>query len=302
MKRSKPTRDCARLPTVRRFRTLELSDPEVNVEALLSDAMLLGIWEFLRRYARPLSLSEIAERSRLDPSLVQRKLDLLLAYALIETQPARGKRRSTCYRSLFDGLAVRFRMPDHLQAVLRHQKTLRGHATHPMKAAVPPPESGSGSDLQRHADFAGLVHLTEPELIELRRRLAGVAEFLGMLGERSAARGETPSLCEYGVTLRLQPLAKPSLPQPSVRFLPTNGVPTMTEDAETGRKPLSSRERQVAFALARGLTRAEVATELGIAQSTAATLTKRIYVKLRVHRRAELVSRLREEFGNGVSR
>lgn len=300
MKRSKPTRDCARLPTVRRFRTLELSDPEVNVEALLSDAMLLGIWEFLRRSARPLSLAEIAERSRLDPSLVQRKLDLLLAYAMIEMQPARGKRRSTCYRSLFDGLAVRFRMPDHLQAVLRHQKKLRGHATHPMKAAVPPPESRS--DLQRHADFAGLVHLTEPELIELRRRLDGVAEFVGMLGERSAAHGETPSLCEYGVTLRLQPLARPSLPQPSVRFLPTNGVPTTTEHADTGRKPLSSRERQVAFALARGLTRAEVATELGIAQSTAATLTKRIYVKLRVHRRAELVSRLREEFGNGVSR
>lgn len=301
-RKGKPT--SAKLPPMigdRSFRVLESSDPVV--ESLLADATLLGIWDFLRRSARPLSLRELSERVHLDPSIVHRKLEVLLAHALIEAQPARGRRRSITYRVLADGLTVRFRLPEDLGRMLRQRHAQSEHALRLMGPVPTKPQSRSDQD--RHAHFASVVHLTEPELAELRRRLDGVMEFIDMLGERHALRGQMPNLCNYGVALRLEPLTTPSLPQARVRFVPTNGngaTATLASRSVAGTKPLSSRELQVALALARGSTRAEVAAELGIAESTAATLTKRIYAKLHVHRRAELVSRLREAIGNGTSR
>lgn len=304
MKARKGKRTSARLSPVigdRTFRVLDSSDPVV--ESLLGDATLLGIWDFLRRSAHALSLRELCERTHLDPSGVQRKLEVLLAHGLIEAQPARGRRRSITYRALVEGLTIRFRLPDDLSRMQRQRQSRSDHALGIMGPTPALPRSRS--DLDRHAHFAGVVHLTDPELAELRRRLDGVVEFVEMIGERRALRGEMPSLCNYGLAIRLEPLQKPSLPQGRVRFVPTNGnggSAAAANGASTGRKRLSGREREVALSLARGSTRAEVAAELGIAQSTVATLTKRIYAKLRVHRRAELVSRVREEFGNGTRR
>lgn len=304
MNRRKANRMSAKLPSVpgeRTFRLLESSDPVV--ESLLSDATLLGIWDFLRRSPRALSLKELSERVQTDPSAVQRKLELLLAHGLIEAQPARGRRRSITYRVLAEGVTIRFRMPADLERMVRQRQSQTEHALRIMGPSPTMPQSRA--DLDRHAHFARVMHLSESELAELQRRLDGVAEWIEMLEERGALRGEFPCLCNYGVAFRLEPLAKPSLPQARVRFMQTNGNTTASSpamDAASGRKRLSSRERQVALALARGSTRSEVAAELGIAQSTVATLTKRIYTKLRVHRRAELVSRLREAFGNGTSR
>ena len=62
----------------------------------------------------------------------------------------------------------------------------------------------------------------------------------------------------------------------------------------SGNGHLSPRERETALGLARGLTIAEVAKELGLARSTVATLAKRVYRKLGAHRRAEMMTRLSE--------
>ena len=51
----------------------------------------------------------------------------------------------------------------------------------------------------------------------------------------------------------------------------------------------------MALALVRGLTREEVARELSVSVHTVATLTKRIYRKLGIGRRAQLAERLRVE-------
>lgn len=55
----------------------------------------------------------------------------------------------------------------------------------------------------------------------------------------------------------------------------------------------------MALALARGLNQREVAEQLGVKPSTVLTLTKRLYRKLRITRRAELVTRLQEVYGKG---
>ena len=68
--------------------------------------------------------------------------------------------------------------------------------------------------------------------------------------------------------------------------------------AERPDRPLSDREYQVALALARGLNQREVAAELGVKPGTIVTLTKRLYRKLGITRRAELATRLREAYGS----
>ncbi|MFM1937077.1 MAG: Bacterial regulatory protein luxR family, partial [Planctomycetota bacterium] len=85
----------------------------------------------------------------------------------------------------------------------------------------------------------------------------------------------------------------PALPRPEVRVVPHHLVHEAREAASSnGMHLLSARERQVAIQLARGMSRPEVARELGVSVNTVATISKRIYAKLGVRRRAELPSRL----------
>jgi DNA-binding CsgD family transcriptional regulator len=61
--------------------------------------------------------------------------------------------------------------------------------------------------------------------------------------------------------------------------------------------PLSGRETQVALALSRGKAVSDIARELRIAPSTVSGHLQRIYLKLGVHSRAELIERLRRQPG-----
>ena len=64
---------------------------------------------------------------------------------------------------------------------------------------------------------------------------------------------------------------------------------------------LSAREREVAIALVGGATQPEIARKLGRSAHTIGTLTRRIYRKLGIRRRAELVNRLRIVDGPAVA-
>jgi DNA-binding NarL/FixJ family response regulator len=60
---------------------------------------------------------------------------------------------------------------------------------------------------------------------------------------------------------------------------------------------LSGRETQLALALSRGKAVSDIARELRIAPSTVSGHLQRIYLKLGVHSRAELIERLRRQPG-----
>ncbi|MFM7806862.1 MAG: response regulator transcription factor, partial [Planctomycetota bacterium] len=60
-----------------------------------------------------------------------------------------------------------------------------------------------------------------------------------------------------------------------------------------GWQSLSAREREVAIALVGGSTLPEIARQFGRSPHTIGTLTRRIYRKLGIRRRAQLVNRLR---------
>jgi DNA-binding CsgD family transcriptional regulator len=92
----------------------------------------------------------------------------------------------------------------------------------------------------------------------------------------------------YAVLIRMQKLHTMPLPTPAISFAPgfagsTDGVKRID------RSTLAPREREVAEALAGGMNRPEIAARLGLSRHTVAALSKRIYKKLGIRNRTELV-------------
>ena len=223
---------------------------------------------------------------------------MLIAHELIESLPIKGRRRATTYRSICDGLMIECDLPDDLPMVHR----IRERYTEAVRSAMTTHPMHPGPDPSNtwRAGFDSLFHLTAAEHSELRRRLQSLIDYIDLLGERRPGNDETPALSNYGISLRVDPLPNPTLPLPRLRFVDARASQARKVAATKGRErrsTLSSRERDVALGLVRGLTRPQVAKELGISVATVATLTKRLHTKLGVHRRAELVARMREIAG-----
>jgi DNA-binding CsgD family transcriptional regulator len=257
---------------------------------LLRDSIALGLWELLRRSARNLSIGDLCTASRHPPALVQRALDSLCSNGMADRVRAGGRRTQVTYRARGERLVVRvaddsdearFREVQHShEAAVDRLAASARHTQHP------------GTD--RHASGAAAlrlvapVHLCDADLAEVRLRLTELQRLIELLGERRVA------------SIRLDALPEPCLPIP--RLERQAGDAPADTAADQPRRPgrpiateLSRREWDVALALVRGLTREEVARELSVSVHTVATLTKRIYRKLGIGRRAQLAERLRIE-------
>jgi len=272
---------------------LSLSAP--NLESLLSDGSLLGLWELIRLSGRPVTLAEVAKAARLDPSTAQRRLDVLIAHDLVVSLPIKGRRRATSYQPTCGGLVVECALPEDGPLVKRILDRCVEHARGMVITDLASPLSDPTQPMK--IALRTVLHMSTAESEELNRRLQTVADYVDMLREKRPSRGEMPCLSNYEVNLCVNPLQEHALPMPHVRFMDRKDaerVPGPRPRRDGSRTRLSSREREVALALVRGLTRREVAEELGIATSTVGTLTKRIHAKLGVRRRAELVVRVRE--------
>jgi len=128
----------------------------------------------------------------------------------------------------------------------------------------------------------------------LGQRLHAVGEYLMQVASESPADGPDASpLCNFVVGINLVPLDVPLLPSAPIVAVPRTAVSaSIASDAFTGFAGLTVRERQVAVALRDGRTRNQIARALGISPNTVGTVTRKLYAKLGVHRRAELVTRL----------
>lgn len=279
---------------------------------LLGDRELSGLWEQLRRTKRAMTARQLADASRLGLAAVQRHLDRMEELTLAERLPTSSRRRQVSYRVTATDLVIRYRSPqDHAlvaEAVAAHTTLAQRVAeTHAMEAA----DAAAGAAVDATPDgwfgrYAAVVALTESEAAEMRRRLQAVADYLHGLRLRPPARNEVAPLANHTVTVRCTRIEPRVLPMPTLRFVPDGApVPRAASGgaAAGGRPLLSAREQQVAAAYARGLTRAQVAEELGLSQNSVATFTKRLYKKLGIRRRGTLATRLNEVLGDdGASR
>lgn len=284
------------------MQTLELDLTDPRVSDLMSDPSMLGAWEYLRRLGKPMPAEALAAATGIALPDLYRMLDRLIALGVVRLLPASGKRKAPAYEVTVDALRVVCDFRADRPLLEASTRALSAHAqslmpADPFAASPAPKEHWRGY-------FITLANMSLDEVAELRRRLTAVVEFTDMLARKrdGAHSAGDPPLCNYGFTFRVEPLVRPALPLASVRFVARrdkawgDAQPPVARQPES---PLSDREYQVALALARGLNQREVAEQLGVKPSTVLTLTKRLYRKLRITRRAELVTRMQEVYGQG---
>ena len=267
----------------------------------LCDLHAMAIWEALRRSSRGLSAAEAAAAIHLPLARVQEWLDRLVGLQLVERRSAGRGRRTATFRVPVPELRVSFAdlepaMLDSLfsrwnESLARNFELLTSHH--------------DGGSARSTLCATGCSALTPPEYAMLKMHLDRIGELMSNAALRrpnsAAASGaalRAPSgkqrIC--GLLVRLVQLPNDPLPQPNIRFTRDRSPPPdgNTPSRERGGVPaiyqsLSPREWQVAEAMASGLTRPQISRQLGVSLNTVSTLSSRIYRKLQVHSRAELV-------------
>jgi DNA-binding CsgD family transcriptional regulator len=271
---------------------LEISIHSALMDELMSSPDLLGTWECMRRLGSPVSATSLAGVTRLTPTDAQRWISRLVELGIAESLPARGRHRQVRYQLLHHGVRALCEFPRDRARV---QETIRKVAGHVESCMGTTPFDAPSKPNQWHGVFATLMHVNDEEVSELRKRLQHVAQYVSMLADRKPASDGDPDglLCNYGFTFRVEPLPMPAMPTILIHFVRQDSpmhheAQEMVQSAAPSK--LSKREYEVALALARGKTIAETAEELGVSAGTVHTLSRRLYRKLGIKRRAELVN------------
>ncbi|MEY3144154.1 MAG: Bacterial regulatory protein luxR family [Planctomycetota bacterium] len=281
---------------------LKLSDPKVA--SIYSDFPLMQRWEMLRRSEEPLTPTQLAQVCRTSVATVQHGLDQLQAAGLVVRLKASARSRQIKYRVVSTSLIFEYdeqseeqrrRVADQREALKQYGRRCidRAHTTRL------PAEQFLG---YWTTDITTI--LTKAEAREIRDVMIGAGRAIGAIEHRARARlkseaaksSEPPPAPSFGwyIRIQLQQLVEPELPIPAVTATDTSGTELLY--AELAARPdgiLSPRELEVARLLAAGTSRPKIAESLGLAKNTVATMSKRIYSKLKVHSRAELVARVK---------
>lgn len=292
-----------------RDKPLRLEEP--GVLELLQDYDALRTWEAIRGFRSVVTLSELEASLAIDRRTLQAQVDRLTDQALLKVVRARKPRTSVGYRVATDRIVVTFddsdpRSVEHAMASSRSVGDEFKRCVD--RYADPEFDSKAGVRFRQHT----MQHFTVEDFAELRRRILAVVEFLATPRPRPSqptrsgnAKGVRPAFCNQSISIFLEPLVGELLPLPAVWMTPHSKLSRAdrADSDRTGIRGLAPREREVAFALADGLTRAHAAERMGISVHTVATITRRIYRKLGVSSQAGLAARLagvaRRDLGEG---
>lgn len=271
-----------------------------GVPELLRDYEALRTWEVLRSARSAVTVTEISRATGTAPQLVQRQLDLLAEHGLVDSVRARKPRRSVGYRVSNERILVTFddTQPDSVQRAMASSDAVRREFDRCVERHADPAfHPASGVRFRQHT----IQHFTKEDFAELRRRMLAVIEFLATPRPRPpqprgsrASRVPLPAFCNQAIRIELDPLVGNLLPLPAVWMTPHSKLDRAEPRAadSTGLPSLAPREREVALALAEGLSRAHVAERMQLSVHTVSTLARRVYRKLGVSSQAALAARL----------
>jgi DNA-binding CsgD family transcriptional regulator len=272
---------------------LTLNGP--GVSDVLHDHAALAVWEQLRIARRALDLRAVSARCALEHVDALRALDLLSAAGLVERVTA-AHRRGIRWRVTCDRIVIAFEPHEHAVAA---ELSERVYGSHSERVADTIARFGvrryDRSRSRRHR-VALTVRLGQDDLPEFSRRIQSVLDFLDMVGKRSLAGARSaPNHANHAVRVNVEPLAGPVLPLPAIEVVPSSEAHQHVRPVKrsSNGSALSRRERDVADAMARGLTRPAIAKLLGVSANTVGTLSLRIYRKLGVRTRLELAHAMR---------
>lgn len=260
---------------------------------LLLDFNTMAVWEVLHRAGKPLPVLALAERSDSPLAVTQHALDQLESFGLVKRLPAAGRRRAITYEVTCDHITIAgdLQKPDEAALFKEYYERFAAHT----EAVL---GRGGFVELSERPEswmhfFSEPVTLSESELRGLRRRVGALTTYLKMARDRHVGhRTSRPDPCNYYAHFRVQPLRRAMLPQPEI-VMQARGMQVEPESTDLVRwRSLSPREREVAMQLGAGSTQKEIAGALRISPNTVGTLTKRMYAKLGVRRRADLVNSL----------
>jgi DNA-binding CsgD family transcriptional regulator len=288
------------MPKTRREKCLILEASDPAVRAMLSNGPAMQYWEVLRRSRSPLSTAQLATACRTKAHLVQQALDRLEGVGLVERLKASAARRLTTYRTTSEALLIGY---DGSSAT--EVEWLNGYvskAIRDRRVAIertletrPKPEDRRFITADLEATFnKAEAQRAQHVLLDAYRALADL-ELRAFLRRQS---GEVdpgdPESRGFQMTFEMHPLDSPPLPRPQYTLWDRGGVPPLAERiAQAPGQILTAREKEVAQRLAAGESRPKIAEALGISRHTVATTGKRVYMKLKVHSRAELAARMR---------
>ena len=263
---------------------LDLSTPDV-VE-LVSDFDALVVLEALRRAHAIASARQLEGSTGLAASAIDAQLARLASLGLVRRTRAVRGRVATGYSADQEPLVLTFDPADP-QSALRAATVRLALLSHAARIAAARSVARS---------TVGVVPMDAKHYASLMRSHDRVDEALAEAGRGGGSpsgngNGRTP---RYRVQMSVETVAPGPLALPTVMLMQRAESGRMSErQARPALRDLSTREREVAEALGGGSTKREIAEKLGIKFSTVNTLVTRIYRKLGVTRRAQLVNVIR---------
>lgn len=267
---------------------LDLSTP--HVVELFSDFDALVVLEALRRAHAVASPRQLEASTGLAVPVIVASLKRLASLGLVRRTRAVRGRTSGGYAADREPVVLTFD-PGDPASVLRTatvRAALMSHAarlaasrsTIRTSAGVLPMDAKQYSGLMRAHDRV------DQSLAEATRALPFSAG-----NGHGNGNGRTP---RYRVQMSVEQVAAGGLALPVVMIMQRSDAERISDrDAKPTIRDLSTREREVAEALGAGSTKREIAEKLGVKFSTVNTLVTRIYRKLGVTRRAQLVNVIR---------
>lgn len=267
---------------------------------LLQESGTLKTWEYIRCSGKVVTVEEVGSKIGVESAELQRQIDRLVDHGLLRLVRARKPRTTVGYRATCDRIVVSFDENDQetIEAMMRSSERHVAEFEADLSEHAEPDFHTKSGYRFRHMSTH---HFSQEDFAELRRRVLSVVSFLTMPrspGRRGGGSGsdsiDEPRYCNQAISIALEPLAGDLLPLPVVITTPRSKLSDWDESqaAAGGIGTLSPREREVALALADGLTRSQIADRLGLSVNTVATLARRAYRKLDVSGQTELVLRL----------
>jgi DNA-binding NarL/FixJ family response regulator/DNA-binding HxlR family transcriptional regulator len=261
---------------------LDLSTPDV-VE-FISDFEALIVLEALRRAHAIASPRQLEGTTGLSAGVIETQLARLASFGLVRrTRGTRG-RVSTGYSTSQDPLVLTFDPADP-QSALRTATVRLSLLSHAARIAA-------ARSVARTT--VGVLPMDAKQYASLMRSHDRVDESLAAAKHVVGSGNGNGRAPRYRVQMSVEPVASGTVALPTVMLMQRAEAGRMTERRERpALRDLSTREREVAEALGAGSTKREIAEKLGVKFSTINTLVTRIYRKLAVTRRAQLVNIIR---------
>ena len=272
-------------------RALDLARP--GVPEMLRNQRVLSVWEVLRRNRRAAARTEVAKQLGLSEPEVQKDIDLLAGFGLVERVPASRHLRAGGYRVTCASIVVLVDPADP-----RYQPLVSGVLDHVSERSIEVIRRQNRSTdtvFRRRIKRAfSWLHVNDEEFEQVRMMLRSFDALVKRIESRQLRDPSPPSeRPNLHLSLCVTPLDGEVPPSPPLEVTTREQLErNRGVQSAQGMEQLSPREREVIMLLLGGRTEKEAAESLGLSPGTVRTHVVHAYEKLGVKRRSELSARV----------